>query len=111
MGGPVVEQLQRDGLPVVGFVTTNASKSAIVESLCLAFERGMITIPDDPVLIGELQAFEGKKLPSGMTRYSAPEGQHDDTVMSLAFAWSGLIAPRVEREALNDPGAYRISPV
>ena len=91
MGGPVVEQLMRDGLPMVPFVTTNASKAAIIDMLALAFERGRIRIPDDPVLVGELQAFEGKPLPSGMTRYSAPAGMHDDCVMALAIAWSGYI--------------------
>ena len=56
----------------------------------MAFERGTITIPNDPALIGELQAFEAKALPSGLTRYSGPEGSHDDTVISLALAWQGL---------------------
>jgi hypothetical protein len=111
MGQPVVEQLQLDGLPVVGFTTTGPSKAAIIEALCLAFERGNITIPNDPVLIGELQAFEAKRLPSGFTRYSAPDGQHDDMVMSLAFAWAGLTAPRQEVEVMNPAGAYRISPI
>src|SRR5215472_4338474 len=48
MGGPVVEQLQCDGLPVCGFTTTNATKAAIIESLSLGFERGVIKIPNDP---------------------------------------------------------------
>lgn len=108
MGGPVVEQLQRDGLPVVPFTTTSASKSAIIEALALAFERGTIVIPNDPVLIGELQAFEAKPLASGMMRYAAPAGQHDDTVMSLAFAWAGLAAPRQQARYL-DP--YQQQPV
>ena len=90
MGRPVVEQLGNDGLPVQAFETTNATKSAIIQALALAFERGTIRIPNDPVLIGELQAFEATRLPSGMTRYAAPDGMHDDTVMSLAFAWEGL---------------------
>lgn len=90
MGGPVVEQLQRDGLPVVAFLTTNASKAAAIEALALAFERGVITIPNDATLIGELQGFEAKPLPSGLMRYAAPEGMHDDCVLSLALAWSGL---------------------
>jgi hypothetical protein len=97
MGGPVIEQLQRDGLPVVAFTTTNASKAAAVEALALAFERGDIKIPNDPVLIGELQAFEAKALPSGLMRYAAPEGLHDDTVMSLAIAWAGLGACRAQQ--------------
>src|SRR5262249_17415234 len=90
MGGPIVEQLQRDGLPVAAFTTTNATKSAIIESLALAFERSTIRIPNDPALIGELQAFEARPLPSGLMRYAAPEGLHDDMVMSLALAWQGL---------------------
>lgn len=87
MGGPLVEQLQRDGLPVVGYTTTNATKSEIIDALALAFERGEITIPADDVLIGELQAYEGRRLASGMMRYSAPPGMHDDTVIALALAW------------------------
>ena len=90
MGGVLIEQLQRDGLPVVGFNTTHSSKAAIIDSLCLAFERGIIKIPNDPVLIGELQSFEARPLPSGLMRYCAPEGLHDDCVMSLAIAWAGL---------------------
>ena len=90
MGEPIIAQLQRDGLPVRAFQTTNATKAAIIESLALAFEQGSIKILNDPVLIGELQAYEMNRLPSGMTRYSAPEGLHDDTVMSLALAYEAV---------------------
>ena len=87
MGEPIIEQLQRDGLPVRGFQTTNATKAAIIEGLALAFERTELRILDDATLVGELQAYEMDKTPSGMVRYGAPEGLHDDTVMSLALAW------------------------
>ena len=60
IGTPVIEQLARDGLKVKPFVTTNASKSEAIEALALAFERGEIRIPNDPVLIGELQAFAAR---------------------------------------------------
>jgi hypothetical protein len=90
MGGPVVEQLQRDGLPVCGFTTTNATKAAIIENLSLGFERGVIKIPNDPALIGELQTFEARPLPSGLMRYAAADTAHDDLVMALALAWEGL---------------------
>jgi phage terminase large subunit-like protein len=89
-GAPVIEQLHMRGLPVVPFTTTNATKAAIVNALVLAFEQGTIEIPDDEQLINELNAFEIDVLPSGLSRYSAPEGQHDDMVMSLAFAWWGI---------------------
>jgi len=87
MGEPIIEQLQRDGLPVRGFVTSNATKAQIIEGLALAFEQSAIRIPSDPVLVAELQAYEMDRTPSGMTHYAAPEGMHDDCVMSLALAW------------------------
>lgn len=99
MGGPVVEQLQRDNLPVHAFQTTAPSKAAIIEALALAFERRRVKIPNDPVLIGELQAFEGRTLPSGAIQYGAPKGDnnHDDCVMALAIGWSGFEAAQDER--------------
>jgi hypothetical protein len=119
MGGPVVEQLQTDKLPVQGFLTTGPSKAAIIQTLALAFERGSIHIPNDPVLLGELQAFEGQRSPSGTMRYGAPAGLHDDTVMALAIAWAALVGPRQERRYLDPrsgatspaPVPYQISPI
>ena len=90
MGEPLVEQLQREGLPVAPFVTTNATKAAAIEALALAFERGDIRIVNDPQLIAELQAFELSRTPTGMVRYSAPEGMHDDCVMSAAMGYSAI---------------------
>lgn len=84
-----IEQAQRAGLPVYPFTTTNATKQTIIDALALAFEQRAIRIPDDDALIEELQAYETERLPSGMLRYSAPAGMHDDMVMSLAFAWHG----------------------
>ena len=89
MGMPLIETLQRRNLPVIAFNTTNASKQAIVDGLALAFEQGSLRILNDPTLIGELQAYEMERLPSGLFRYGAPTGLHDDTVMSLALAWYG----------------------
>ena len=117
IGGPVVEQLRADGLPVVGFNTTSVSKASIIQGLALAFERNVIRIPNDPVLIGELQAFEGKPSPSGATRYGAPAGIHDDCVMSLAIAWAALTGPREEQRyatpygVSDQPVPYTISPI
>lgn len=87
MGVPLLEQLERAGLPIEGFVTTNASKKNIIEDIALALENDTLLIPDNPILINELLAFETSRTPSGMIRYAAPEGSHDDCVMSLALAW------------------------
>ncbi|MFA6046568.1 MAG: hypothetical protein WC718_16405, partial [Phycisphaerales bacterium] len=57
----------------------------------LAFEQGQIKILPEPTQLAELQAYQAEKLPSGMIRYTAPQGMHDDTVMALALAWQGCI--------------------
>lgn len=89
MGRPNNEQLRRGNVRIRHFTTTNATKADAVETLSAAFEQGAIRIINHDVLLSELEAFESERLPSGMVRYAAPEGIHDDTVMALALAWSG----------------------
>jgi hypothetical protein len=102
IGEPLIEQLQRDGYSVHAFTTTNASKTELIDALTLAFEKHELRILNLPVLLDELQAYEAERLPSGLLRYSAPEGYHDDCVMALALAWYGASRPtRVE-----EPEAY-----
>jgi hypothetical protein len=89
IGVPVIEALVREDLPVTPFVTTQATKAAVIEGLSLAFEQSALAILPDPVQLGELRAYSAERLPSGLLRYGAPEGLHDDCVMALAFAWEG----------------------
>jgi hypothetical protein len=93
IGQPIIEVLMREGLPVKGFVTTNASKAMIVEALQVALDKQNIAILDDPVLLGELQAFACEQLPGGLMRYSAPSGCHDDCVIALCLCMSVLDPP------------------
>jgi len=90
MGQPIVEELLRDGLPVRGVTLTAGTKATLMDALALAIEQQRITLLDDPVLIAELEAYEATPLPSGATRYRAPAGMHDDTVIALALAWSAI---------------------
>jgi hypothetical protein len=89
MGGPLVEQMQWAGLPVQPFTTTNATKAQIIQGLALALEQQEIHLLDDNTLRNELLAYTIETLPSGLLRYGAPAGLHDDTVMSLALALYG----------------------
>jgi phage terminase large subunit-like protein len=92
IGDPILERLYYEhNLPVKPFTTTNASKAKVIDALSLAFERGSLAILNDPTLIGELQAYEAERLPGGLLRYNAPEGMHDDCVISLALAWHGAL--------------------
>lgn len=94
IGSPNIEALQQEGLPVQAFETTGVSKPPLIESLVLAFDRGEIAVLNDPILKGELMAYERKITATGRSQYSAPEGLHDDGVISLALAWHGASAPK-----------------
>ena len=85
-----MERLQDDGLPIQPFTTTNATKAEIIRGLQNGFENGEIRILNDPILIGELQAYEQERTSSGLWKFGAPEGMHDDTVIALALAWYGI---------------------
>jgi len=91
IGQPQLEELQRMGMAVQGFQTTNATKQEIVSGLQLAFEQRSIKILNDPLVISELMAYQSERLPSGLLRFGAPEGMHDDIVMALCIAWWGAI--------------------
>lgn len=89
IGEMFIEQAERLELPVVAFQTTNASKQVLIDSLALAFEQNLISIPNDTRLIAELEGYEMERLPGGTFRYSAPQGMHDDMVIATALAWYG----------------------
>jgi hypothetical protein len=92
MGDPIIEQLQRDGLPVSAFQTTATSKPPLIESLALALEKVEFQWLDIPVATGELDAYERQvNQHTGRATYSAPAGGHDDTVMARALALRAAI--------------------
>jgi hypothetical protein len=85
-GDPIVEQLQREGRGTFeGYKFSAESKQRLMEGLAVAIQSRRVTLPDDPVLIGELEAYEYEFTRTGV-RYSAPEGLHDDGVCALALA-------------------------
>jgi phage FluMu gp28-like protein len=90
MGMPLTERLQKDGVPVASFVTTNSTKALIIDQLTMAFEQETIRILPDETLINELLSFEMETLPSGLIRYAAGGSAHDDMVISLALAWHAV---------------------
>lgn len=76
------------------FTTTNDSKREIIEELIKAFQKGMISIPDDPKLKRQLQHYAMEKTKTGYT-YNGADGVEDDYVMSLAFAYD--LCPKVDK--------------
>jgi hypothetical protein len=94
VGDPIYDNLRRANVSVEGYKFTNASKKDLVENLSIQIENKAITYPDIPVLINELGLFGYKISPAGVTTYNAPEGYHDDTVISLALACWQISKPK-----------------
>jgi phage terminase large subunit-like protein len=87
MGLPVVEELARFGMPIQPYNMTNASKADLIERLALGVYNKDLTLLDDPDLISEMTAYTYTRLPSGLVRYHAPSGLHDDIVVAVALAY------------------------
>lgn len=92
IGSPIFEQLERRGLPVIGFQTTAQSKPPLIENLALAIEKAEWQFQADPVWTGELEAYERTVSPAtGRSSYGAPAGQHDDTVIARSLmVWQAI---------------------
>jgi hypothetical protein len=86
VGDPIFEDLYREGVNVTGFKFTSNSKQQLMEGLSSAIQQRKITFPEGAI-VNELEVFEYQYTATGV-KYSAPQGFHDDCVMSLALAWS-----------------------
>lgn len=104
IGDPIVEDLQNSGLSLwyqadrPGFKFTNDTKSQLINNLSIAIEQRRITFPYEPILIEELNAFEYNITEGGRIKYGAPEGKHDDCVISLALACWALRSQLIESQ-------------
>jgi hypothetical protein len=85
-----VEQVQSD---VDGYIFTPPSKQRLMEGLAVALQYRKIHIADDGNVTSgtgklrhQLEQFEVVYTRTGV-KYSAPEGDHDDDVCSLALAY------------------------
>ena len=88
-GLPLFQELQQRGVACAPFTTTAPTKQEIIVKLASELEHGRLALADVPPLHHELRSFRYQRMPSGNYRYEAPSGEHDDCVMSLAFALWG----------------------
>jgi hypothetical protein len=96
IGDPIYEDLRAAELDVDGYKFTNESKGKLIEGLMLAFEQSRISILPDATQRNELDIYEYTINRSGTVSYNAPEGYHDDCVISLALAWWRFACPPVQ---------------
>jgi hypothetical protein len=91
IGVPNIEMLIQDGVNVgygpdgaPGFNTTAVTKSQLIMSLALGLDRKEPRLPKE--YAGEMRAYE-VEVTTTNPKFSAPDGQHDDRVISAALAW------------------------
>lgn len=84
VGKPIYEQLVKDRGNCIPFLFTNESKTKIVLHLVMLTENKTITIND--VIKQEMSTLESSETSTGLTKYYARSGYHDDSVMSIAMA-------------------------
>lgn len=85
VGDPIVEQLQRTHPRLKGFKFTSQSKQQLIEGLVVAVQSQSVRFPEGAIA-DEMKNFEFEYTRTGV-KYTAPQGLHDDCVMSLALAW------------------------
>jgi hypothetical protein len=85
VGDPIGEDIASKRDDVELFVFTSRSKQQLMEGLVYAIQKRLISFPEG-MITHELEQFEFVYTRTGV-RYSAPVGETDDCVMSLALAW------------------------
>lgn len=74
---------------ILAFHTTLTSKTTLLATLRQALEERDLTLTPDPVQRREMSAFTSRQTATGVWQLSAPEGEHDDTVIATGLAWHG----------------------
>lgn len=107
VGDPIAELLAKRGVRCDDFKFSSKSKDQLVTKMGVFFQEKKIKLPPMdaiPNLINELEQFTYEILPSGKIRYSAPNGIHDDEVMSLGLAiWYLKDKPTTDSYSVGQP--------
>jgi len=105
LGSVVVQNIVAKAHRAEGYLFSNKSKQHLMEGLANAIQGGLIGIVKEGAgrhLVEELEIFEFEHTRTG-TRYTAPEGFHDDCVMALALA-------QEQYRRLYPTGVKRVAP-
>lgn len=75
------------------WITTNKSKSELVQQMQIALEQGKVKLFDDKMLLAQFGAYEAEYNPkTQVVTYNGAYGTHDDIVMSTMLAWNAYFA-------------------
>lgn len=101
VGEPIFEDLQRSGVAIEPYQFTNNSKKELIEKLVIWIEQKKLRMLNIPETISEFNNFTYDISSTGKVRYEAPQGFHDDIVISHALAiWMLQPVIDVEKKAV-----------
>ncbi len=85
IGSVNIEELEKEGVVIEAFDTTNSSKSSIFNRLHEELETGL-QLQNWDVLRSEMNTMTSKQTATGLWTISASNNNHDDCPMALALA-------------------------
>ena len=91
VGVALDDMLSGTDLPYRGITFSNASKNELMVKLMLGFEQETYGVPQINAITNELTDIEVKSTLTGLPTYSAPDGAHDDIVMSMALSHAAML--------------------
>lgn len=90
VGDPVLTEVRKRDISVEGYaLSNNIAKNKLIDGAVVAVEKQYIIFPPIQTLIDELKSYGYEYTASRNIVYSAPDGKHDDCVISLALAIYG----------------------
>jgi hypothetical protein len=84
--------MREKGIPGTPISFNQHNKGEYVQALSLAMEADEPRFLPDETAMREMENYAFTVLPSGIVRYRAAEGKHDDIVSARMLAWRELTA-------------------
>jgi hypothetical protein len=103
LGGAVtIQQMQEKGIVGTPVAFNQYNKGELVQALALAMEADEPRFLPDETAKQEMENYAFTVLPSGVVRYRAAEGKHDDIVSARILAWREVTASGVQMFGEDD---------
>ena len=92
LGDPIYDDLASFGVPVEPIKINEQTKKELIQKLSIFIQQRRIKMINIQDTLFEFDNFTYEIGPTGRIKYGAPEGYHDDIVISHALAVHGLFA-------------------
>jgi len=110
IGDPIVDDLIHSGLSVIPFKLTNTSKKEMIEKMSIWMDQDKFSILPIKESLEEFDTFNYEVSASGIVRYQARPGFHDDIVIAHGLAISELsnLAHELEEKNLTPVQIHKL---